>query len=490
MTIPFKPREKELLKDILRFAINKRIKLYLVGGILRDVFLGRNKENPDIDFCLKKGAINFGRRLAKKIKAGFVLLDREHGACRLVKKIKDKTYTLDFTDFRGKSLREDLLHRDFSINTMALELDAIFKRADLETLLVDPHNGRRDLNLKIIKLAGKKAFDEDPLRILRAFSFSCMLGFKIDKEALRLIKSKKDKLSEVSTERIRDELFKILGSPNAFECLFKMDRLKVLEIIFPEIKFMRKVSQGPYHHLDVWEHTLETLRQLEEVFRQFQKNRDIRDYLERIISSDRRRLALIKLGALLHDAGKPRARRRQNKKLTFYGHERIALEFVDGVVQRLKLSNNEREALKKMVLWHLRPGYLADNEKVTQRAIFRYFRDTAAEAVSVLLMSLADQRSTRGTLTTRQSRARHEKVVSDLVKEYFRRARDVLPVRLVNGDELIKKFKLQSSPLIGKILSQLEELQAIGKVKTKQDAFKAAARFLKKTDNDKYQSAK
>ena len=480
MAISFNPQEKSLLRDILKFSKDKKSKLYIVGGILRDSFLLRNKENPDIDFCLKKGAISFGRRLAREIKAGFVVLDEEHGACRLVKKKGEKTYTLDFTDFRGDTIREDLLHRDFTINTMALELDKACGNSDLEASLIDLYSGRKDLRLRIIRSVDKKAFDDDPLRILRAFSFSSMFGFKIDTDTLRLIKLKKAKISGVSSERIRDELFKILDSQNTSDCLARMDALGVLDIIFPEIKLMRNISQGPYHHLDVWRHTLETLRQLDELLKKLKNNRAIQNYLREVISADRRRYALIKLGAFLHDAGKPQARRWRKKKLTFYGHERIAFDIAQTVAQRLKLSNHEREALKKMVLWHLRPGYLADNEKITPRAIFRYFRDTASEAVSVLLISLADQRATRGRLTTKQSRERHEKAVSTLIKEYFRRSREIKRPRLINGDDLIHKFKLEPSPLIGKILSRMEELQAIGRINSKEEAFKAAAKLLKK----------
>lgn len=477
MTISLKLQEKKLLKTILNFA--KKKKLYLVGGILRDVLLNRNKKNLDIDFCLEKGAINFGRKLAPKIKSGFVVLDKVHGACRLVKKIKDRTYTLDFTDFRGKTLEEDLLHRDFTINAIALELKRVFNAGDLNDLLIDPYQGKKDLNSKTIRIINKKAFDEDPLRILRAFSFACIFDFKIDEETIGLIKLKKNKLSQVSAERIRDELFKILDSPNTFDYLLKMDKLKILEIIFPEIKLMRNVSQGPYHHLDVWEHTLETIRQLEGLIKELKDNQEIQDYLNEIISPQRSRRALIKLGALLHDAGKPQARRRQNGKIIFHGHERIALEIVKSVCERLRLSNDESDAIKKMVFCHLRPGYLADNERVTSRAIFRYFRDASSEAVSVLLISLADQRSTKGPLTTRASRVRHEKLVFSLIKEYFRRRKEKKPARLINGDDLIQKFKLEPSPLIGKILAEIEELQAVGKIKTRMEAFKIAKKFIK-----------
>lgn len=479
MTFYFSPQEKNMLKAILGLAKARNKKLFIVGGILRDIFLKRKKENPDIDFCLKDGAINFGKLAAKKMHSGFVVLDKAHGACRLVKKIRDRVYTLDFTDFRGKTLNGDLLHRDFTINALALELENIFRHDNLKNSLIDPYRGREDLNSKTIKIMHKRVFDEDPLRILRAFSFACVFGFQIDKEALKLIKSKKNKLSLASFERIRDELFKILDTPDAFGCLEKMDRLKVLEIILPEIEIMRGVNQGPYHHLDVWQHTLETIRQLEILIKELKNNQDIQDYLNRIISPGRRRRSLIKLGALLHDIGKPKARRRKDGKIIFHGHERVALEIVEGVSRRLRLSNDELDILKKMVFWHLRPGYLADNEKVTPRAIFRYFRDTHSEAVSVLLLSLADQRSTKGPLTTKESRVRHEKVVFGLIKQYFRRKKEKKPQRLINGDDLIKKFKLEPSPLIGKILREVEELQAIGRIKTRQEAFGIAARFTR-----------
>ncbi len=475
----FSLKEKNLLKIIYRFAKARKIKLYLVGGILRDIFLKRDKENPDIDFCLKKGAINFARRLARELKAGFVVLDKEHGAARLVKKIKDKAYTLDFTDFRGQTLEQDLLHRDFSINAMALELEEVFSRPDLDVLLIDPSRGREDLKHKIIKIVGKKAFDEDPLRILRAFSFACIFDFKIDKATLRLAKLKKNKLSQVSFERIRDELFKILDSPCAFDYLVTLDKLKILKIIFPEIEMMRHVKQGPYHHLDVWEHTLETIKQLEGLIKERKNNPEIQDYLNEIISSERRRRALLKLGAFLHDIGKPKARRRKDGKTIFHGHERIALEFIEHVCQRLRLSNDELNALKRIVFCHLRPGYLADNEVISSRAKFRFFRDTAKEAISILLMAIADQRATKGPLTTKASRIRHEKAVLGLIKEYFRKNKEKKSVRLINGDDLIRKFKLEPSPLIGEILREIEELQAIGRIKTKQDAFKIAGKFLK-----------
>jgi putative nucleotidyltransferase with HDIG domain len=474
------PKEiKNTLIKIYRLSRVKKIDLFLVGGYIRDIILKRPKDYPDIDFAVKKDAVNFARFLAKRIKAGFVVLDKEHGSCRLVKRIEDKVYTLDFSDFRDKTIKLDLMHRDFTINALAIDLERAIISQDIIKEIIDPYQGFKDLGRRVVRAVAGGSFDEDPLRILRAFSISCILGFKIEEKTLKLARIKREKLATVSFERIRDELFKILESPNAYQCVLKMDKLKILSIIIPEIEKMRGVKQGPYHHLDVLSHSFESIRQFENMVGE-NKNKDLNNYLNEIMSSQRKRLGLIKLGLLLHDIGKPAAKRRRGGKTIFHGHERVGLNISEEIIRRLKLSNDEQEILRKMVFLHLRPGYLADNEPVTERAKFRYFRDSGREALSVLLVSMADQRATKGPLTSRESRLQHERVCSQLIKEYFKNAKQKKMPRLVNGNDIIKAFNIAPSPIIGKILSALEEMQAIGKIKTKKEALSEASKILKR----------
>ena len=476
----FNENDKGILRPVYNFAKSKKVKLYLVGGALRDLILNRKKNNPDFDFCLIRGSINFGRKLAKQLRAGFVVLDEEHAACRLVKKIEGKVYTFDFTDFRAKTLGKDLLHRDFTINSMAVELKDVFSGQDLNALIIDPYSGREDLKRKIIRVCGKNSFKEDPLRILRAFSFSCMLKFNLDKETLCLAKKEKHLISTVSSERIREELFKIFDSLTAHTSLAILDKLKILEIIFPEIKPMRRIGQGPYHHLDVWQHTLETLNQFELLLHYFKQDLEISQYMDEELSSLRKRSSLIKLACILHDVGKPKSLRREKGKIIFHGHERIGLGLTRVISRRLKLANDETRSLERIVLWHLRPGYLANNGRPTERAIFRYFRDTGNDALAVLLLSLADQRATKGPLTTAVSRLRHEKTVKSLIRRLLKQKNEKKLVRFLNGNEIMRKFKLPPSPLIGQVLGDLEEAQAIGKVKNKKEALKLAASIIKR----------
>jgi len=480
MTPVIKPQVKKILKEIFKISQKKKTSLYIVGGYLRDMLSGREKKSPDIDFSLQSGSINFARLLSRRIKAGFVVLDREHASCRLVKKIQGKIHTFDFTDFRGKDLKRDLLHRDFTLNAMAISLEDFISVKTWSSLLIDPYGGRRDLEKKLLRLVNPKGFDEDPLRIMRAFSLAAIFGLKKAPEVPRLIKAKREKLRSVSFERIRDELFKILDSRDSYKVMVELDKLRILKVIFPEFEKMRGMNQGPYHHLDIWKHSLETLRQLEIVFGQLCRSQETRDYLDQSLSYGRKRYSLLKLAALLHDIGKPDARRRRGGKTIFHGHERLGALISRTIARRLRLSNDESQAVEGMVFWHLRPGYLGDFVQPSAKAKFRYFRDTQREAVAVLLLSLADQHATRGRLTTSQSRRQHERVVGGLIKEYFRSQKQVKVPRLINGDDLIKKFKLEPSPLIGKILSEVEELQAIGKIKNKTEALAVAKKMIKK----------
>ena len=469
-----KLQNEPLLNSVISVALKDKCKVYLVGGYLRDIILNREKKICDFDFTLKRGAINFAKIIAKEIKGSFVLLDKQHGCARVVYNENKEVYTLDFTDFRGKDIKEDLLRRDFSINSLAVDISRIKKADDLFDIVIDYYGGLKDLKNKKINIIRKKSFSEDPLRIIRAFSLSCLLGFKITKATLLQIKRDRLKIDEVAFERIRDELFKILDSQQAFGHLKMMDDMAVLEMIIPEIKIMSEVKQGPYHHLDVWQHSLEATMQLEGVIKEFNGNPKIHSYLNEVTAYNRNRSSLMKLGVLLHDIGKPQSAKVESGRLRFHGHEHIGKNMVKRISERLKLSTKEKDSLEKMILWHLRPGYLANFKRPTQRAVFRYFRDTSSEGISVLLIALADQRATKGPLANTMGRKHHEKIIKELIDYYFHKQEEKKPPRLITGSDLIRKLKLKPSPLFGKILSRIEEAQAIGKIKTKIEALELA----------------
>jgi poly(A) polymerase len=474
---------RQIFSAIQGLAGKKKVKLYLVGGALRDLVLKKEKDNPDFDFCLKKGAINFARSVARDMKAGFVVLDQAHGCGRVVKKAQGKIITLDFSDFRAPTLADDLLLRDFTINSMALPLAEILNGAGFDEALIDLYGARQDLAQGLIRIVSPRSFDDDPLRLMRAFSLSAIFGFQIEAKTLRQISLKNKKLNGVSWERIRDELFKILATQKSFQIIGELDKFGLLELILPELSKIRKKKDRNFRRLDVWKHTLLTFKNVELLILRYNRNPELKSYLSQEISSGRKRAELLKLAALTHDIGKPGTFKFAGKKVQFHGHERLGSSLVANIALRLKLSNEELRFLKRIVFLHLRPGYLVNIPSLSAKAKFRFFRDAGLEAGSVLILALADERSTKGYLLLDKIRSRYERVIPRLLREYFSKQKAKPAQRLFDGNDIMRSFKLKPSPLIGKVLRELEEMQAIGRIKTKEEALSCCGKILKKIRN-------
>lgn len=461
------------LQIICDIARRRKVDAHLVGGFLRDYCVGIFK--TDFDFAVEKDALDFARLFARRIKGAFVVLDQDRGCARVVKKSGGKIWTFDFADFRAKSFREDLRHRDFTINTLSVDLRALNGSDEILDVLADARNGLKDIRSKCIRMVSARAFRDDPLRLLRGFSLSAALGFRIEKNTLSRMRMAGTLLPTVSCERIRDELFKILETPRAAAVLKAMDNAGVLDRAIPQVKVMYHCAQrGTYHHLDVWPHSLETVVQLEGVIEEMRGNPDVVDYLNESLGGRRTRRALLKLAALVHDIGKPETRKKEKKRLTFYRHEHVGKNIVTHIAKMLKLSTGERHALEDMVFWHLRPGYLSNFRRPSEKAVYRYLRDTRREAAGILLLSLADQRATRGPLSTPRHEKHHARICLNLLKLYFDKKKEKPFTRLIDGHDVIKRLSLPPSPLIGKILAEVTEKQVLGKIKTRKEALALA----------------
>ncbi len=465
------------LKIIQAIARKKRVGVYLVGGFLRDFVLGRTQ--MDFDFAVDKNAVALARKFADAIKGAFVLLDDEHGCGRVVKKVNGIPWTFDFADFRAKTLKEDIASRDFTINTLYADLLKIEGRDELAPHIVDLKSAHKDLKAKTIRLAWPKAFKDDPLRLMRAYSLQATLGFKIEAKTVAQIKKDIKLIRGVSMERVREEFFKALASPRAYRVLCDMDKAGLLEKVIPQLSVMFDVKQGGYHHLDVWKHSLEVLNQFEKILNDIRADEGLAAYFNEELAANHSRFSIVKLAALLHDIGKPDTKKIEDGRTSFHAHEHVGRHITRIVAKHLKLSVRERHILEDMVLFHLRPGYLSNFKKPTEKSVFRYFRDTKEEAVSILFLSLADQRSTRGPLTTEYDQKHHEEICLGLVQRYFEEKKKVPRVRLITGNDLIKKLKLTPSPLFAKILTAVEEAHALGKISNKKEALELAAKIAK-----------
>ncbi|MFH1073850.1 MAG: HD domain-containing protein [Candidatus Firestonebacteria bacterium] len=445
-------------------------KIYIVGGYLRDSLL--QKENiSDIDFVVYGDARKTAKAFAKAVKGSFVQLSDAFNIYRVICK---NTCICDFSKGRGKKIEEDLEERDFTINALAREVS--------NAEIIDIFNGLKDLKSGIIReTAGKRVFKDDPLRLLRAIRFAATLRFKLDPKTAKNIKSLAGLISKPAKERVRDEIFKLFTSEKSAEYIILSDKLRLLEKIFPVIKEMKGVSQPGFHHLDVFGHSLECLSKLEEVYRKLDFNLpgEIKNFIREQInkkSGQFDRKTFIKFIAVLHDSGKPKTKSKDKKGTHFYTHELVGAENFKKTGRQLKLSNEEINTGVTVIKCHLRTGYLAGLKKISKRAVYKFFRDTGASAIEVLLLSWADRLSARGVKVDRQTLANHKKVIENLFKEYYKISTETKASPFLNGHEIMKHFHLPPSPIIGKLLEKTREAQATGRIKTKKEALK----FLKK----------
>ncbi|NLE64720.1 MAG: HD domain-containing protein [Elusimicrobia bacterium] len=462
--------------DALQGLLKKRypdVPAFIVGGVLRDSFLGRH--GRDIDLAVGSRAIPIARAFARRIKGAFVLLDAETGCARVAKKKADGIWTFDLADFRAKTLTLDLKGRDFTINTFAVPLSSVTSARMIAGPMLSDPRARKDLKARTIRMVSSRAFRDDPLRLLRAYSLMAQLGFRIDPATRKAIKAQARRIHDVSPERMREELFKILASGRAAPTLRAMQKDGFLFVLLPHLKVMHQVPQGGYHHLDVWAHTLETVGQLEALFCDCAGDAEIKDYLDEEISGGHSRRAVMVFAALLHDIGKPDTKKKEpGGRTSFHGHEHVGKSLARIMARQLLLSTRERHALEDLIALHLRPGYLSNFKKPSERMIFRFMRDAGEEAVAVLLLSLADQRATRGPLTTAQDVAHHEKICRSLIRAFFEKRKEAPFVRLIDGHDLIRTLKMTPGPVFSKVLRAVEEAQHLGKVTTKKGALEAA----------------
>jgi len=496
---------EKLLKLISNFASRSNRNVFLVGGFLRDLLLGR--ETKDLDFVPEGNAEKFASNFASEAGGSFVLLDEKNKVYRVVKqrisKKKGKEiFNLDFSQMRGEKIEDDLLLRDFTINAMAARLDIVEEKLRTFTgvklpreSIIDPGGGMVDLRKKLIRKISSRIFNDDPLRLLRGYRLAATLGFTIEKETENEIKQRVNLIKRVARERIRDELFKILSIPQSYRYIRRLNRVGLLSRIIPEMEMMKEGPENYYHREGLWGHSLETLKSLEEILEGLTKlfpgvSGKILTHLEGGIYGGVERKTLLKWAAIFHDIGKPKTVRREEGRVRFFGHEEAGTSLVIEIMERLKFSNKAIKIVDRMIESHMRPGNLSETPRLTDRAIHRFFRDLSDEGVDTLLLSLADRYSYLKTgldlnkelalEMSRKSIKKHEKTVKKMLSKYYYHKERILPKPLVRGDEVMERFDLPQGPVIGKLLKRVEEAQAGGKLKNREEALQFLKKILEK----------
>ena len=474
-----------IAEQVCVFLQERTVEAYLVGGCVRDWLLGRSSH--DIDFAVAGDAVRLARRVADRMGGAFVLLDEERCTGRVVTRGEDgQRLFIDFAQLQGDDIITDLSKRDFTINAIAVAVEV-----GTGSRIIDPYDGRRDVQLGLVRAVSETAFQDDPLRTLRAVRIAAeMEEASIEQRTEDLLRRAAHLLVNVSAERVRDELAKIVALPGAAQNLRYLDELGLLMAVMPEPGTLKGVEQSKPHYLDVFEHSLETVRRLEEVVEALEAkeaadselsliplllspfSRRLSMHLSQPISDDRSRLMLLKLAALLHDLGKPATKSADDEgSVHFYGHEGQGAEAVGAILRRLRFGGSEVSLAKTIVANHMRPCLLADQKIVTKRAVYRFFRDTGDAGVDTLLLYLADHLATWGTdLKTARWRKRVELAASMLADYYERQQQVISPPKLISGHDLMDEFGLKEGPRIGELLEAVREAQVEGEVRTKEEA--------------------
>jgi len=506
---------------------------YIVGGFIRDWLLGR--KTNDIDIAVPGAAITIAHEVAREIGGKFVPLDEVNDLARVVmfegerqnQKFRGTEWHFDFSTF-SQDIESDMARRDFTINAIALELShfvtastatnmisrelaSLFAEKQLHQKLIDPFSGEEDLRNKIVRGVSEQIFEADAARLLRAVRLAAELDFTIEPETESLIRRYSQAITEVSGERVREELLRLLALPRAACHLRYLDELGLLLALIPELAESKGVEQPTVHFWDVFEHSLQTVATIEFLLRESDWEHGNEDmlatapwseiidrHLSQEVSSGSSHKVLLKLAGLFHDIAKPMTKTIDDTgRARFLGHNKEGAAMTANILERLRFSNREIRVVESLVYHHLRPvqmattgvhknseGFCGQNDELpTQRAIYRYFRDTGEVGIDILFLALADYLASRGPLASREEWERHCQLINYIMAGHDKQQAKILPVKLVDGHDIMNAFGLAPGPLIGKLLARVREAHASGELSTKKEALALVRKELSATNN-------
>ncbi|MDD3419107.1 MAG: HD domain-containing protein, partial [Candidatus Gastranaerophilales bacterium] len=397
-----------------------------------------------------------------KVKGHFVLLDSINEIARVV--MPDKKNFVDFAKCVGKTIEEDLSRRDFSINAMGCDIQ--------NGTVIDIFDGQKDLQNKILKVFDEKNLTDDPLRVLRAYRFASKYNLTIESKTQEMLQKHSHLLNQNNTakERIQIEFLKLLEGAKSAEILQMMKDNEFLYEIFAELKEQETIPKNSHHHLDLIDHSIETVRQLEVFINTEPKW--VQEHMHKDFILGISRLAFLKLATLLHDIGKPQTWEIEadTGRHRFIRHDEIGADFAKKILKKLKYSNNQTKYISKLIKHHIYPSHLLRSE-VTEKAILRMFRRLEDETIDVILLAKADRLSAKGEEITDEIIQKNIQGLELLLEKYKTAKETMKPIeKLLSGEEIMELLEIKEGKDLGKIIKELKEAQLSGDINTKTEA--------------------
>lgn len=424
----------EEVKEVVKKFEKSHFEIYIVGGAVRDLIMG--KIPNDWDFTTNATPQEILKVLGEK-----AYYDNKFGTVGLPSLTDLDPFEIttfrtesDYKDARrpekvvwGKSLEEDLKRRDFTINAMAIKING-YTSKDGEPTIIDPYEGQKDIKTKTLRAVGdpNERFGEDALRMMRAIRIASQLNFKIEKTTLDAISANVKLINKISKERIKDELFKTLISNNSYEGILAFKESGLMEEVLPEVYKMFGVEQkspGRHHIYDVGTHCLMALKFVE--------------------SED----PVTRFATLIHDIGKPQTLKKlETGTITFYNHEVIGAKIAERIADRLKFSNREKEKLITLVRFH----QFSVNEFQTDSAVRRFIRNVGVTNIEDMIALRTADRLGSGAAKTSWRTEDFKRRIIEVQKQPF----SVNDLK-IDGNDVMRELKLTPGPRVGEVLSIL-----------------------------------
>ncbi len=446
----------EILNKIKENFTNE---IYLVGGSVRDYLMGIESHDRDI-IVMDEDAKNFSLKLQKLFDATFVPLDEENKIYRLV--MSDKINYIDITNPVGGTIEKDLMRRDLTINAIAVNINS--------GEVVDISGGVTDIKNKCIHCVNEQNFVDDPLRLLRVYRFQSLYNFSIAPETLSAICKYVELIKKPAFERINYEVLRLFSGRYAHVALENMNKTWLLEEIFPFVKELKQVPPNSHHHLDLLHHSIETVKQIQEIYDNAQD--EVKEHLDRVDFGGFSRLAHLKFAGFIHDIGKFSTWTiEEGGRHRFIGHDDVGSKLAGTMLKKMHFSNKQVDYLTKMIKFHIYPSQLMSSPQITEKIMMRFVRKMDANSIDNIILAMADRLSARGPEITDEVVEHNINLLTTLMKFYLdvRETLKPLPIFLT-GNDVMEILNIKPSPKLGKIMNSLHEAQLNGDVQTREQA--------------------